>query len=123
MLLVHFGFIVRIFGATLNCVAYFFAALTLLRAFSRCQIDIVLFVLCSMLAELAAGSLLRCLATAPPHFSGPLRLVHSAGPIKVLRIFVVLFAVEAHFSCAHKMAFAHLKFLNPQQQFFLLLFQ
>ncbi len=43
-----------------------------------------------MLTEFATWLLLAPFATAPPHFSAPFRLVHSATPIKVF-LFIVLF--------------------------------
>jgi len=58
----------------------------------------VLFIfLGNVFVELAAWSILDALATAPPHLAAPFRLVHSAGPIEVLLLIVLIAAVLALF--------------------------
>lgn len=68
--------------------------------------------------ELAPGGLFGALAAAPPHLAGPLRLVCSAGPVKVLIFFVVALTVEAQFDRRVIVvpSLLQAKFVDPDQQ-------
>ena len=62
-----------------------------------------------VLGVLAAWLVLAVLAAAPPDLTTPLTAMHSATPVEVLLLNVVLAAVLAHLRCHIKLALALLK--------------
>jgi hypothetical protein len=69
-----------------------------------------------MLVKLTARSILIALATAPPHLAAPFRLMHTAGPVEVLFLIVLISTVFALFKILVHFAFSLQKFghVGPQ---------
>ena len=75
-------------------------------------LKLLLFLFGLVLGVLAAWLVFAVLAAAPPDLTTPLTAMHSATPVEVLLLNVVLAAVLAHLRCHIKLALALLKLLN-----------